>query len=166
MDEALRDLFRHNAWATRKAIEACAALTEDQLAATLDGTFGAPQETLKHILGAESFYRTLFGLPPDYWTEWTSRMDSLTATDLLPWTDKLASAWQDLLAGQIDENQVFEQERADGTTRQFRAGALLIQAIHHGNVHREQICSIITSLGLEPPDVSAYAYERERPRTP
>ncbi len=162
MNEPLRDIFRHNAWATCKAIEACAGLSEEQVAATLGGTFGAPNETLKHILGGESFYRSMFGLPQDYWTEWSSRFDDLSIPDLLPWAKKLGPAWDELLAGgEIDTEQVFEQQRADGTVRQFRAGALLTQAIHHGNVHREQICSIITSLGLAAPDLSAYAYERE-----
>jgi uncharacterized damage-inducible protein DinB len=162
MNEALRDIFRHNAWATCKAIEACAGLTDVQLASTLGGTFGAPQDTLKHILGAESFYRSMFGLPQDHWSDWTSRFDDLTIPDLLPWANKLGPAWDELLAGgEIDTEHVFEQHRADGTVRKFRAGALLTQAVHHGNVHREQICSIITSLGLVPPDLSAYAYERE-----
>jgi uncharacterized damage-inducible protein DinB len=162
MNEALRDMFRHNAWATTTAIEACEALSEEQLAATLGGTFGEPKETLKHILGAESFYRSLFGLPQDYWSEWTSRIDALPIPDLVPWSTKLGEAWDELLAGQIDENQVFERKRSDGTVSHFRAGALITQAIHHGNVHREQICAIITSLGLAAPDLSAYAFERAR----
>jgi uncharacterized damage-inducible protein DinB len=162
MDEALRDIFRHNAWANRKAIEACSALTAEQLAATLGGTFGAPQETLKHILGAESFYRSTFGLPADYWSEWTSRMESLAISELVPWATRLGEAWEELLAGDIDAAHVFERKRSDGTVSHFRAGALLTQTIHHGNVHREQICSILTSIGVEVPDLSAYAFERER----
>jgi len=162
MNEPLRDIFRHNAWATCKAIEACAGLTDEQVAATLNGTFGAPGETLKHILGAESFYRSMFGLPQDYWSEWSSRFEDLRIPEMLPWAEKLGPAWDELLAGgEINSEQVFEQHRADGTVRKFRAGALLTQAIHHGNVHREQICSIITSLGLVAPDLSAYAYDRE-----
>ena len=162
VSDALRDIFRHNAWANTRAIEACGALTEAQVAATLIGTFGAPQETLKHILGAESFYRSMFGIPQDHWGEWTSRLETLSIADMLPWAEKLGAAWDELLAGpEVDSEEVFEQHRADGTVRRFRAGALLTQAIHHGNVHREQICSIITSLGLEAPDLSAYAYERE-----
>ena len=155
-------MFRHNAWANTRAIEACAVLSEDQLAATLGGTFGDPKETLKHILGAESFYRSVFGLPHDYWSEWTSRMDALAIPDLLPWSAKLGVAWDELLVGEIDESHVFERKRADGTVSHLRAGALITQAIHHGNVHREQICAILTSLGLEAPDLPAYAFERAR----
>jgi uncharacterized damage-inducible protein DinB len=35
---------------------------------------------------------------------------------------------------------------------------LVIQALHHGNPHREQICAILTGLGIEPPDIQARAY--------
>jgi len=34
----------------------------------------------------------------------------------------------------------------------------IAQALHHGNVHREQICSVLTTLGLEPPDLQVWAY--------
>ena len=35
---------------------------------------------------------------------------------------------------------------------------LVIQALHHGNAHREQICVVLTGLGIEPPDIQAWAY--------
>jgi hypothetical protein len=30
---------------------------------------------------------------------------------------------------------------------------LVVQALHHGNAHREQISSILTGFGIEPPDI-------------
>jgi len=35
---------------------------------------------------------------------------------------------------------------------------LIVQALHHGNAHREQICAILTGFGIEPPDIQAWAY--------
>jgi hypothetical protein len=32
---------------------------------------------------------------------------------------------------------------------------LVVQALHHGNAHREQVCAVLTGLGIEPPDVQA-----------
>ena len=40
----------------------------------------------------------------------------------------------------------------------MRASVFVSQALHHGNAHREQICSILTSLGIEPPDVQAWGF--------
>ncbi len=38
------------------------------------------------------------------------------------------------------------------------AGIVLAQTLHHGNVHREQVCNVLTAQGLEPPDLSAWAF--------
>jgi hypothetical protein len=38
---------------------------------------------------------------------------------------------------------------------------VLVQAIHHGNVHREQVSHVLTALGLEPPDTSGWRFGRE-----
>jgi hypothetical protein len=37
----LDDAFRHNAWATVRLIDACAALTSEQLATDVPGTYGS-----------------------------------------------------------------------------------------------------------------------------
>jgi uncharacterized damage-inducible protein DinB len=39
---------------------------------------------------------------------------------------------------------------------EVRAGVIVAQALHHGNAHREQICAILTSLGIEPPDIQPW----------
>jgi uncharacterized damage-inducible protein DinB len=44
------------------------------------------------------------------------------------------------------------------------------EALHHGNVHREQICAILTSLGAQPPDIQPWGFAddtgRSRTRDP
>ena len=35
------DAFRHNGWATVRLIDACAALTPEQLATDISGTYGS-----------------------------------------------------------------------------------------------------------------------------
>jgi uncharacterized damage-inducible protein DinB len=34
----------------------------------------------------------------------------------------------------------------------------LAQAIHHGTDHRSQICTVLTSLGIEPPSIGVWDY--------
>jgi uncharacterized damage-inducible protein DinB len=34
----------------------------------------------------------------------------------------------------------------------------LAQALHHGTDHRSQICSSLTSLGVEPPGIDVWEY--------
>jgi hypothetical protein len=37
-------------------------------------------------------------------------------------------------------------------------GLLLVQAVHHGNDHRTQICSTLGALGLEVPELDGWEY--------
>jgi uncharacterized damage-inducible protein DinB len=34
----------------------------------------------------------------------------------------------------------------------------LVQAINHGTEHRSQVATILTQLGIEPPDMAGWAY--------
>ena len=67
---------------------------------------------------------------------------------------------------ELNRGKVFEEKEALDIILQ------VAQALHHGNVHREQICAAITRLGMEPPDVQAWSYGeatgrgRELPRPP
>jgi uncharacterized damage-inducible protein DinB len=47
---------------------------------------------------------------------------------------------------------------AAGAPRSPRVGIFLAQAINHANHHREQVCAILTGLGIQPPDIQAWAY--------
>ena len=46
----------------------------------------------------------------------------------------------------------------DGTPRQVPKTIILNQAINHATEHRSQVMSIMTQIGLEPPDVSSWTY--------
>ena len=37
-------------------------------------------------------------------------------------------------------------------------GIRLAQALHHGTDHRSQICTALTSLGVEPPSIDVWDY--------
>jgi hypothetical protein len=43
----------------------------------------------------------------------------------------------------------------------MKASVVLLQAIHHGNAHREQVSHVLTTLGLKAPDISGWAFARE-----
>jgi uncharacterized damage-inducible protein DinB len=156
MASELLDAFKHSAWATRRTLEACGGLTDAQRAATLPGVAGTPLRTMKHVIGAESYYLSLFrGAFLDWdWDE--AREDSVET--LLGFAGELAAGWEALLGRPVDVAQVLTQTRSNGRVMKLKAGVMLTQALHHANVHREQVSSVLTSLGLTPPDVSAWAY--------
>ena len=57
--DTLTTLYRHNRWANLRLLERCAGLSDEQLDATLLGTFGSIRDTLQHIVIAERSYLSL-----------------------------------------------------------------------------------------------------------
>ena len=41
---------------------------------------------------------------------------------------------------------------------EYPAGMEIAQAFSHSHEHREQVCVILTSIGLQPPDISGLAW--------
>jgi uncharacterized damage-inducible protein DinB len=46
----------------------------------------------------------------------------------------------------------------DGSETSATMGIRLAQAIHHGTDHRSQICTALTTLGIEPPSIDVWDY--------
>ena len=53
---ALAEMYRHNLWSTMRLLDACEKLTDEQLDATMPGTFGSIRATLLHWLRNEDRY--------------------------------------------------------------------------------------------------------------
>jgi uncharacterized damage-inducible protein DinB len=56
----------------------------------------------------------------------------------------------DLVVTEVDEDDGFERDAA--------MGIRLAQALHHGTDHRSQICTALTSLGVEPPSIDVWDF--------
>ena len=50
----------------------------------------------------------------------------------------------------------------DGTLRDVPKTIILNQVINHATEHRSQVMSIMTQIGIEPPDVSSWTYFNEQ----
>jgi uncharacterized protein YjbJ (UPF0337 family) len=64
------------------------------------------------------------------------------------WAEEAGHLWERLLSEPVDAERVVV---VDDGVLEVRAGVIVAQALHLGNAHREQICAILTSLGIEPP---------------
>ena len=152
--DTLTTLFSHNLWANLCLFEACAGLTDEQLDATLIGTFGTIRETLQHIVTAEQSYfaristgqprRRVEGAPP---LTMDQMIESLRTTGggLIEWAPKV----------QTDEVVAVNW---DGAVKQISKAVILTQAINHATEHRAQIMAILTQLGIEPPELDGWSY--------
>lgn len=152
MNDALRELFRHNAWATRELLAFCEDLSDEQLDTACSGSFGTILETFDHIVRSDASYlRRLSGIKPD----WLSDGPISDLQELSSRADESERGWNSFLSEPVDADRVL---LVDDGENAVRAGVIIAQAIHHGNHHREQICAILTGLGFQPPDIQAWEY--------
>jgi uncharacterized damage-inducible protein DinB len=153
MSSDLLEAFRHSAWANRQVLDSLRALTAEQLATNLPTGHGPPLVTMKHLIGAESYYLSLIRGSSLGW-DWDEAREE-TPDELLVFVEALAEAWAAVLSASFDSGRMLETR----STR-VKAGVIIAQALHHANVHREQVSAVLTSLGVAPPDVSGWAYGR------
>jgi uncharacterized damage-inducible protein DinB len=156
----LHDAMAHHIWATERLIDACDALTPEQLRAPVPGTYGAIIDTFRHLVSTDGWYITFF-------RDWTNLIDEdadATLADLRSAITANGKVWIDLLAGDLDGEQDVV-EHGDGWDFHSPLGFRLAQTIQHGTDHRSQICTALTSLGIEPPNIDLWAYGEATGRT-
>ena len=167
MDGTLLEAFRHHAWATRELLISCRGLSDAQLTSTTTGTYGSILDTLDHLILSDGGYlRRPTGSAP----QWA--LDDVETRDLDEMDRRAAEAaerWERFLS----RDEAIDSERLlilDQGAYEARLSVVLCQALHHGTLHREQVCAIITALGVEPPDLQVWAYAeatgRARERAP
>src|SRR5215472_13715316 len=133
---------QHNSWATRRLIEACRSLTPEQLEATTPGAMGSVLGTLKHLIDADGHrFATLLTGAPAAWERKDGETPDLDA--LAARAEQNERLWSDYLATAIDADRPIEVD-FQGRTYEVTAGVILAQLVHHGNSHREQVCTILT----------------------
>ncbi len=151
---AFRDAFAHHVWATGVVLDTCATLTPEQLATPCPGTYGPIIDTLRHMVKADSFYLSVITEGRIMEIDEDAR---LSIAQLGSAMAGYAAEWTNLLATDTDA-ETDSVERGEGWEFHAPLGLRLAQAIHHGTDHRSQICTALTSLGVEPPDIDVWEY--------
>jgi len=150
----LADAFDHHVWATLQLIDACLPLSMEQLAGTVPGTYGSILETIRHIVGADSGY--LFAL-----TDGRFPMVDEDEMDLHALSAEIAghaAVWTAVIAASHDPDVTVRRHRDDGSESNAPLGIRLAQVVHHGTDHRSQVCTALTALGMEPPEIDVWAF--------
>ena len=155
--DPLTTLFSHHLWANLRLLECCAGLNTAQLDATIPGAYGSIRETLEHFVYSEKSYFSRFNtgtiyhrprdVPPLTLDEMKASLLA-TGSGFVEWAPKVQAG--DTV--EIDWH---------GTLRQIPRAILLTQAINHATEHRAQIMAILTNIGVESPDLQAWAYFEE-----
>ena len=154
---ALHDAFAHHVWATLRVIDACVPLTTDQLAAAVPGTYGSILEIVRHLVGADAAYLFVTSSGRRSLID----EDEMGLPQLRSVMVENAPAWQSLLSEDPDADQMVVRRRDDGSESHAPMGIRLSQALHHGTDHRSQICTALTTLGIEPPAIDVWDFARE-----
>ena len=145
--------FRHNSWATLRLLEFCRDIDPSMLDVAARGTYGPVNETLAHVVGSEELLASLAegsgtqGPPPRF----------ATVDDLLERARWLAERWERILGPGLHPERLVEHDEG-GVRRLVRVGTVLAEAVHHGNHHRSQVCTALSTIDIVPPALDGWAY--------
>ena len=154
--DLLVEFFRHNAMMNQRLIEACRQLSSEQLGATVTGTYGSIDATLVHIANAQVGYAARLldtdrpeRLPEDPFPGFEALAERLAQGD----AQLEEAATQD---GQDRKVQVTGDDPPG--TWWMPVPLFLLQAVNHGTEHRSQVATILTQLGVQPPELDGWTY--------
>jgi uncharacterized damage-inducible protein DinB len=153
MDEnILTRFFEHNNWANLQLIQTCATLSDEQLdAQPQTATKGSIRSTLQHLINSQEDYLSqLMGI--------MARSNWRAPSDLDELKQAASSTGEGLIA-------LAQNESSDALKNSFQMDGysiepwvVMVQAINHATEHREQIKSMLSSLGITPPRIDGWAY--------
>lgn len=156
----LHDAFDHHVWATIRVIDACLALPPEQLDTAVPGTYGSILETLRHLVNSDASYLWVLsdGTRPQIEG---AKMD---VAELRAAMEQNGPAWVALVDADLDPEELVVRHRDDGIDSHAPRSVRMAQALHHGTDHRSQVCTALTTLGVEPPaiDVWDFAWKDDR----
>ena len=151
-DNILVKLFEHNNWANLQIVQACAALSEAQLDLEPQSvTKGSIRKTLLHLVSSQRGYLALLTLPVE------ARPNTPLAFAELQ--DSVNKSGEGLLALVRDETVKPLKTQLRTMDRYFvEPWVIMVQVINHATEHREQIKSMLSALGITPPDIDGWTY--------
>jgi uncharacterized damage-inducible protein DinB len=147
-DSMLKRSAGHHLWATRRLLEHCRSLSDDQVALSSAGTYGSILETLHHLVSSDRGYLSRLnrgGLKQPL------EIGSLSA--LQGHWDRQSEGWLTYLDSEPDYEGTVEC--SDGW---YPAWILVLQSIHHGNEHRTHVGTVLLGNSIEAPEIDVWSY--------
>lgn len=160
--EEMRQLYEYNSWANHRAMDAAAALTNEQFTKSMGNSFSSVRDTLAHIFGAEWIWLERFqgrspaGLP-----------DATQYSDLA----SLRKSWDEFeprLLGfvrgltQSDLDRMFEYKTLRFGVYSNPLWQSMQHVVNHGTYHRGQVTTLLRQLGAQPVLTDLMHFYRER----
>ena len=150
-NEYLVKLFEHNNWANLQIIETCTALSEQQLdAEPQSATAGSIRQTLFHLVRAQQNYLSILTLPVEERPAISVEFDELL--------ESIRTSGEGLEAIARGEQKPLQSHLQTRNGYIVEPWVVMIQIINHATEHREQVKSMLTALGVTPPDIDGWDY--------
>jgi uncharacterized damage-inducible protein DinB len=154
--EVLRDGFARHTWATLGLIDALEGFDPAHLDGVVPGTYGSIAETLTHLVGSDARYLQRLGnatLPP------YEDLGAQSLAELRTLVHEQSARWS-IMLDLLEEGSLHARivDKPDYPDTEHAEAMLLLQALHHGDDHRAQICSTLGALGLDVPDLDVWSY--------
>ena len=160
--ELLRFMFQYNAWADRRLLDACTALTTEQFTRNLGSSFGSVRDTVAHLYGAEWVWNERFQghspaalNPAGAFPDLASVRAKLEEMDLyyIDYVSKLT---------QQDLDRVIRYKSFSGDEFSNPLWQSLHQLTNHASYHRGQVVTLLRQLGVKPVSTDLIVYYREQ----
>ena len=158
----LRLLLDYHYWARDRVLEATAALTPEQFARELGGSFRSVRDTLGHLIGAEQVWLS----------RWTGHaLRAMPAPDQFADFAAVRAAWTALetrvraFAAALgpDVGRVFAYQSFAGQAMNSPFWQMLQHVVNHGSYHRGQVTTLLRQLGAPAGrSMDLIAFYRER----
>jgi uncharacterized damage-inducible protein DinB len=154
-DGVLRVAFAHHSWATIRLIDACRDLSDEELRFEVVGTLGPIIDTLRHVVNGDAGYLEI--LTADVATGAVA--DDMSLDSFKRAAERNQAHWDAFLSQPVDPDAIVREiDPEDGYQRWAPVSYRLAQALQHGNDHRSQICTTLTSLGVAPPGIDVWNF--------
>ena len=151
-ENILQKLFEHNNWANLQIIQACSALSDEQLdAGPQSATKGSVRTILLYLVASQHGYLRILTLPLE------ARLDAPTVT-FAGLQDSASTSGEGLLALAQGEQRPLKAQLQTRDGYFVEPWVLMVQVINHATEHREQIKSMLSSLGVTPPNIDGWDY--------
>jgi uncharacterized damage-inducible protein DinB len=152
------EFLRQNNWANLVLIDFLARLPDETLDAGAPGTYGTLRDTVLHMVGSLSFYHiVLTGAAPE--------PDSIIdPSEPWPGYDAVRAAAEgwgkalEALAERSPHAWPIEAPYDEDYEPGMSAAVPLVQVVNHCTDHRSQIATMLTQMGIEPPELDSWAW--------
>lgn len=152
VENLLVKLFEHNNWANSQIIQICSTLSDEQLdAEPQSATKGGIRRTLTHLVSSQQGYLSLLTVPVE-----KRHHVPLTFAEL---QESAQNSGEGLLSLVRDGLGKLPKSRLQTTDGYYvEPWVVFVQIINHATEHREQIKSMLSALGVTPPDIDGWTY--------